>query len=189
MGGVESGAGFRVPPRPPWPDPGFRSRCRAFFPRQRLRLFSVGAEGAGGRDRGRRGGGTRGAEAATQEQLLVLAIKVEDLQVTLTRLLEDLASALGRIGGAGAQLGQAGLEARGEGAFAFAPGLVGRTPFVLEDAVLLHAEAMELVAKREVAGQQFGETHVLSGAGLSEAAPTSGDKRRISPSVRPAHSS
>ncbi len=123
-----------------------------------LGAAGVCLDGAGGRH-GRRGLGTGGRQAATQEQLLVFTIQVEYLQRTLAGALEEFPAMI--VGGArmGAQLGQAGVEAGREGLLAFTPGGVRGMTELFENAVFLQAELVELVTQGQVAGEDFGETH------------------------------
>src|SRR5690606_19392192 len=103
------------------------------------------------------------AEAAAQEQLLVLAVEQEDLHRARARLLERVAAAFA-FARYRAQPGEAFIKPGGGGAFSIAPCLVRRTLLLTEDAVFLQGQLVKRVAVRQVLGEGSLQAHEREGA-------------------------
>ena len=129
-----------------------------------------------GRRRGRRGGrgvgrilerpGRADAEAVAEEELLVFAIEVKDLEQFRAGFLDDPgAFGIGARGGAGVggvaglERGEAFVEAREEGAFFLEEGRVGDALVLFQEAVFFEGELVEFVTKGLVMAKGFRGRH------------------------------
>jgi hypothetical protein len=127
-------------------------------------LAGVGFEGGVGGGRGGRGAG--GGQAAAEQELLVFAVEVEDLQRALAGAFQHVTAVFAGSGGVFAEGGQARVQAGGEGLFLLTPRGFGRTAVRFKDSVFLDAKLVKLVAEGEVAGEVVGERHEAESGGL-----------------------
>jgi hypothetical protein len=88
------------------------------------------------------------AQAVAEKKLFVFPIEVENLENLGARLLDDLfARRVRRLGGAGFQGGEAGIEAAEKRTFLFEERRVGDALLLLQKSVLFQRELIQLIAK------------------------------------------
>ena len=102
-------------------------------------------------------------EAATKEELLVLAIQMQDLQGFLPRPLEQLPAMLASHPRPRLQIGHTCFKTGRQRLLALAPRRIRRPKLQFQNAIFLERESMELFAEHKVAGKQFRKTHAGKG--------------------------